>query len=623
MKAAIISLFGFLSGVPGKMRGKCWIVCVLVYIALTIQQCERAHAQTWQNFKGIRLVNNSDTSAQLAIGGSIMYNDADSTFYGYSGNPQRWRPIAIAAGDTASVTANNGLSITGTNNVQLGGSALGTDTDIPGASHNLSFGTLASPLTGLSIYNNAVGLTITPASSFYPSVILGFMNNNPSLSLANDGPLWYNDSDKNYKGYVDGNIYNFIRSQFLTDSQITFGSATNQGELSSDADFTWNSTNNSLIFGGGSTSTTNGALWYDGTYFSMYSGSAFKLLRGNLTANQISYPSAAGTITGDTDFTYSSGSNTITLGGTDITSNAGTGGWGSLSSTNTLAINTNNGTGVNAQRASTNTFYAPLGVHTLTSGTAAAGIGTGLAFYNERASGGDALAGYIQNVFTDVSATPTSKYIFSWNNASLTPTDGITFDWNTAPRISGNASGLKLNGNGGASFSLESSGAGILSGTAAVSIDFNSNGAHFTQSGGAIDITTAASKDINIAADGDAGVLAGGTATLDGGGAVSVISEGSTVDVNAATTLRLNSALYQNTVGAASFQLQTAAGNMYLQPQSGNLIITAQTGTSGSISRITIDPVANEIRVNALPTSCSGHTTGTLWNNSGVLSICP
>lgn len=68
---------------------------ILKVIILFMLFSVTAEAQIWQNFKGVRLVNESDTTEQLSVEGSIYYDETDNVFYGR--NNIGWKPFQIGA----------------------------------------------------------------------------------------------------------------------------------------------------------------------------------------------------------------------------------------------------------------------------------------------------------------------------------------------------------------------------------------------------------------------------------------------------------------------------------------------------------------------------------------------
>lgn len=67
-----------------------------------------SQAQQWENFKGIRLVNNRDTTQQLAVQGSLFFDDVLDSLYLYDGT--RWLNLSRAGsnGGGASVVIPSG-----------------------------------------------------------------------------------------------------------------------------------------------------------------------------------------------------------------------------------------------------------------------------------------------------------------------------------------------------------------------------------------------------------------------------------------------------------------------------------------------------------------------------------
>jgi hypothetical protein len=74
-----------------KVRVGRHIVRTLLILTISLSAC----GQTWQNFKGIRLVNNSDTTAQLAVQGSLFFDDQVDSLYLYDGT--KWINLSRGA----------------------------------------------------------------------------------------------------------------------------------------------------------------------------------------------------------------------------------------------------------------------------------------------------------------------------------------------------------------------------------------------------------------------------------------------------------------------------------------------------------------------------------------------
>lgn len=68
---------------------------ILFALTLFVLASCNSSAQTWQSFKGIRLVNNSDTTAQLHVQGSLFFDDVVDSLYLYNGS--RWLNLSRGA----------------------------------------------------------------------------------------------------------------------------------------------------------------------------------------------------------------------------------------------------------------------------------------------------------------------------------------------------------------------------------------------------------------------------------------------------------------------------------------------------------------------------------------------
>ena len=73
--------------------------------------------------------------------------------------------------------------------------------------------------------------------------------------------------------------------------------------------------------------------------------------------------------------------------------------------------------------------------------------------------------------------------------------------------------------------------------------------------------------------------------------------------------------LYNASTGKYVFRANTALSMM---PTAGNVLVG--TNTDDGVNRLQVN---GGITVTGLPTSCTGKPTGTLWNNSGVVNVCP
>jgi hypothetical protein len=71
-----------------------WFVVVLMWVCVMMMAFS-CSAQTWNNFKGIRLVNNSDTTKQLAVQGSLFFDDQLDSLYLYDGT--KWINLSRGA----------------------------------------------------------------------------------------------------------------------------------------------------------------------------------------------------------------------------------------------------------------------------------------------------------------------------------------------------------------------------------------------------------------------------------------------------------------------------------------------------------------------------------------------
>lgn len=138
------------------------ILYVLAIFALIGFSSQDINAQKWENFRGIRLVNVPDTldPTVLAVEGSIMYAEDDTVFYGRF--PSGWYPFGIGGGGGGLTTADNGLEVDPAGNVQLGGTPLIKNTEIDGDG-SFNFGFLGVTAFGVQS-SGAVTLESTTAN---------------------------------------------------------------------------------------------------------------------------------------------------------------------------------------------------------------------------------------------------------------------------------------------------------------------------------------------------------------------------------------------------------------------------------------------------------------------------
>ena len=73
-----------------------------------------------------------------------------------------------------------------------------------------------------------------------------------------------------------------------------------------------------------------------------------------------------------------------------------------------------------------------------------------------------------------------------------------------------------------------------------------------------------------------------------------------------------------STSGAGSFGTLSASSST-----TGNVLLVLQTGSGVGLLDLSAHSAVQSLEVQAMPTSCSGQPSKTLWNNSGVVNICP
>lgn len=220
------------------------IKSLLVVMLVGVFACS-SQAQQWENYKGIRLVNNRDTAQQLAVQGSLFFDDVLDSLYLYDG--ARWLNLSRAAsngGGGGLMTASNGLSVSGSD-VRLGGN-LNSNTIIGLNSQQVEFS------------GAATWLIVRHSSADFGSTSYSTLRANTSglTILGTLGTLKYND-DK-VSAYDDrtvpdwGNVKSLVA---IPANHVPYGNGTG---ITSEAAFQYLAANNLLLLGNGSLAATSG-----------------------------------------------------------------------------------------------------------------------------------------------------------------------------------------------------------------------------------------------------------------------------------------------------------------------------------------------------------------------------
>lgn len=354
-----------------------------------------------------------------------------------------WKPI----GGSSLPSVNNGLQVV-SSNIGLGGTIIrNTNIDDPGSTHYFALGNLTH-LSSIAL--DATTFTVGGAS-FTNTLNLNanttFRINNPSFSY--DGTNFKTgNGGSEYVQINGGNNQIFgntitsanlnISSNFGIQLAPPLGGFTNfsNGVKFLDVPTTDNTQTNVIVRDG-----TTGLL-------KLRTVASINIPAGSNT--QIQYNNS-GAFGASANFTFVSGSNTMTIGGTDFTSNSGTAGIGNLAATNSLAINTVNGTGINTLKATTNAVTSPFTITTQSSGTAANNIGTGLIFSSQIPNNTVLPIGGITNfIFENQNTAPNSTISFNILDDALVPVNKVQISTindgaiNSQPIISGVTNGIRI-----------------------------------------------------------------------------------------------------------------------------------------------------------------------------------
>ncbi len=241
---------------------------------------QNSHAQIWQNYKGIRLVNNSDTTKQLPVQGSIFFDDVENTFYGHNGigwkkfgvGVQNFWPLSGSATFIAPVAIDiaghrwdieNGVDdqisfapdffqvtigqATGTSIISVEGGTNGINI-LSGASGPVNI--LAGG--GINGYNvdGTRGL-FTGKHFFTPTatnagINIGTLAGEPSALAVGD--MWFNSLTSNYKVYKGTGTTDIIsNSGNSTLNNIPFFSTTGNATTTSENDFQYLTGTNQIL----------------------------------------------------------------------------------------------------------------------------------------------------------------------------------------------------------------------------------------------------------------------------------------------------------------------------------------------------------------------------------------
>lgn len=215
------------------------IKSLLVVMMVGVFACS-SQAQQWENYKGIRLVNNRDTAQQIAVQGSLFFDDVLDSLYLYDG--ARWLNLSRAAsngGGGGLMTASNGLNVLGSD-VRLGGS-LTQPVNITGLTATNTFSIEQDGTAVLHVNNNFLTLGRSGYTQFR-------LSNSGSITHAeitgNTGLLKYS-SDK-FSNYDDRTVPDWgnVKSLLAIPSQrVPYGTGTG---ITHSPNFTFNSTTRTL-----------------------------------------------------------------------------------------------------------------------------------------------------------------------------------------------------------------------------------------------------------------------------------------------------------------------------------------------------------------------------------------
>lgn len=111
-------------------------------------------------------------------------------------------------------------------------------------------------------------------------------------------------------------------------------------------------------------------------------------------------------------------------------------------------------------------------------------------------------------------------------------------------------------------------------------------------------------------------VAAGGNLTVTGSSTLGPVAIGGTLGVTGNTSVNGTLGVTGNTAVVGTFGVNsttTLSGNAVV---GGTLSVTGATTLGGTT-------ISGDITAAALPVSCAGKPTGTLWNDTSVVSVCP
>jgi hypothetical protein len=574
-----------------------------------------AIAASCQNFTTVRVAN-SDSTHGTANG--TIYRGSDGLLrFMYGGIHYRF-----AKGAHVVYTASNGLIKTG-NNFALGGTFTG-NTDISGAfDFTMGFSgvtlnqiglyasllTLNSPNIGIngtgttgisgttsttinggstttSLLLNNTGHTFTGKAFFTPTVTLsgfniGSLAGNPS-SLTN-GDAWYNSTLGLWQFRQGGSTVGLGNiSGSLTSTQVGYGTGINT--IGSEAGFEYTAASDRLLVGNGRFGSNSTYLQIDGNTITHTNPTLdFSI---TTTANASMYAGAYAYI--------GTGGSTNGTNGTNgyYTSVFGDGLYGGHYSNNRFIYGTFSGSV--AHNNAIDLKIQP------GAGYPISGNGNGgsiaLQVGQKRAAGGgvdgsivlDALTGSIE-----ITATPPNNnantQILSRNSVTrnLEYRDASTFG--TVTSVSGTSPISVATGTTTPVISLPIGSNQIVYGTGS---SVSNEGVFTYDPSSEVMLLGASAASTSVTLNATAGI-----------------------NISSASNTQQSSYHYYgiDVIGTGGYTInQTASGNLTLNASGSNDVQLTTVPASGGYIIIT-----------ALPTSCAGAPTGAIWNNAGVLSICP
>lgn len=532
---------------------------VLKSIILLLFISNVATAQIWQNFKGIRLVNQLDSTQVLAVDGSIYYNEQSKKFRCMENGV--WKDCIPASSGGGSYTASEGVTLSGTN-LTWGGSITtprnitsnnGSNITFGGGSYATNIGTFTTNTRGGRLFTavNSGGnytTTETVTSNSYDlkvsaddgsaTVKIQAGNNIDGGELILSNGDYYSDNAVNYI-YLDGNAGGtYVGAHNLASSvgsSLAMNSSSSSWSANSGANYTRIDINSS-----------------NGTLTSVNGVNVSTIRNDALSGVEIETSNI------NVDYLAGSGTRMVTVSATgDISAQAIPGGGGI---TNNASINeipkTIDGSG---NLSSTEVFSSTNGTITLGS--------------NANAN--------------------TRRIIVDGNG-----TTALSLDNTTGGVIALNVGTTEL-------------GSGTMSGPRSINVQSSdANASLALRSKG-----TAGIHLMTYSAPG--AIELKNTANTNGFRFFPHSTDPIFESIKSTThtmVIRAGAVVAGQTTGS-SLLLQATDGDTSITSDGGNITIQPGSGSMGGSDGYIIMPV--------LPTSCAGAPSGALWNDNNVLSICP